>query len=166
MWMSWVKELSELQSVLSLKWLPVPGEKLNIPACIPMARQCPQHTCGQQYGNSVFFICGWANAMKQPRCDVTQQYVTFMWHVSYVMCHNDIIDTWMMQQYCWSQHFSAIPFETTRWEPQWTKTSSWISGGTEYRRIQEVSLWRICIWIRRLYDCCGAVNYKVCVNQQ
>jgi hypothetical protein len=50
--------------------------------CRPVARQCQKHTCGQQYRNSVFYICGWAVAMQRACCDVTQQYVTITWHVS------------------------------------------------------------------------------------
>jgi hypothetical protein len=44
-------------------------------ACSSVTKQRPQHTRGQQYGNSVFFVRGRAVAMQSASCDVIQQFV-------------------------------------------------------------------------------------------
>jgi hypothetical protein len=40
------------------------------------------------------------------------------------MFRDDIIDAWMMQQYCWSWRFLTVRFKATWWVPVQTKTRS------------------------------------------
>jgi hypothetical protein len=68
-------------------------------------------------------------------------------HVTCFLCYAPRCHHWCLDDATVTRHFRAVRFEATWRGLDQTNSSSGTSGGTEYRRIQEVGLWGCKVWL-------------------